>query len=171
VVDQHALTLVWSHLDERLGGKSPIGPPKHVERVMINSTVLNPAETIAHELGHAVGMPHHGTGNYWRWDPRDATRNVYVAVQHGQNSGVLEGIMRYRAADYIKHMVGGKWQLDDYGPDAGLRTMFAEKDDGTGKAGDATPGCGNSLRRLVVSDRYDVDLATVLVNEGCITLE
>jgi hypothetical protein len=177
-VDQHALRLVWAILDEKLSGQSPIGPPWGVDNVQIKWTSVTP-DVIAHELGHAVGMPHHGSGNYWRPDPIDATKDVYVAVQHGQNSGVQEGIMRYRWADYLKHQVGGKWQLDDYGGYDGPRTMFAEQDKGTGvnapdqpwpklpKAGDATPECGNSMRYLVVSDRYNVDLSALFKKKGC----
>ena len=199
-VDQHALWVTKVRLDGA-AGQSCIGPPKFVPRVEIQKhpgpegAFMEP-HIVAHELGHAVGMPHHGRGDYNCEENADC-KTTYgvigiglVAVQHGQHSGCDQGLMRYIHARFIERIEGGKKQFPLYcwGPDLWCRetetlrqTLFCRSDKGTGvnapdpkaknpifpKAGDATPGCGNSLGYIRISDRYDTRRLQ-LIGKGCI---
>ncbi len=178
-VDQHGLWLTEGPLDERLAGRSyGIGPPKNVERVVIyydrKRGVFETSTTVAHELGHAVRMPHHGNTNHWvdsefRKVPRDSSDAKYsVAVEHGQNSGGEDCIMRYPPADYVEKIKNGVTIYYGYAgvlPDNRPKLRFCRGDGGTGVnapghrpwpiAGDATPMCGDSKGHLVVSDRFE----------------
>jgi hypothetical protein len=186
-IPQHGLYLKSTQLDQYTGGRSPIGPPKFVDKVEIGIGSEHP-DTIAHELGHAVGMPHHGNKNYWcvmvREGGRHCKDNVRynrvpenytgptlssVAVWQGQNSGGEECIMRYGTAGFIEKIERGRtlyfvYDFPDGKPDKD-RTRFCRNDKGTGvndsnrkpwpKAGNATPGCGNNLGYIRISDKYD----------------
>lgn len=151
VVDQHGLwmTRAWS---DDWGGRSHIGPPKYVDKVQI---AANYRDTVAHELGHAVGMPHHGKWDYkcagkpycqnkYGIEPGKYGTNaerLWVAVQQGQTSGGFECIMRYRSADLIERTEGGQIKYYPYGNPEEMRTAFCRTDRGTKrntKTGDAT---------------------------------
>jgi hypothetical protein len=66
------------------------------------------ARTIAHELGHMMGMPHHGEGDGYVDevpDPSGVSRRQHLAaVRGGQHSGDEACIMRYRNADLLCKM-------------------------------------------------------------------
>lgn len=110
-------------------------------------------------------------------------------MQHGQHSGCDEGYMRYVGARFIEEIRDGKKVIRNYCPDddpwcypaeSARQTLFCDSDTGTGvnapepedknpllpKAGDATPGCGNSLGHIRISDRYDSGLLQ-LNKMGC----
>ena len=52
---------------------------------------------LAHEIGHQVNI-HHPGNNDVRFIMDD---RHYIAVKHGQHSGNVQSVMRYRAADYF----------------------------------------------------------------------
>lgn len=164
LVPQHGLWLTTGRLDDKTAGRSPIGPPKNVDKVEIKQDYwqrAGPADyagTIAHELGHAVAIQHHGDGDYYVVASDDPAKEEFVAVQHGEHSGVEPCIMRYESADWIDRG-GGK--LDAYGAREYRGPLFCRLKAGTGvnapsrkpwpKAGDAARGaCRKQIR---VSDR------------------
>lgn len=170
VIDQHALWMKESRLSRGRAGQSPLGPPKNVDMVEIekNYEIKFFAETkpfvIAHELGHAVRIDHHGDGNYYCDEKDDCKKKFgkraglyYIAVQQGENSGVQECNMRYGWADYI--LRGTKYGR--YGDPEPKVKQFCMSDRGTGvngppspKTGDAMIGRGACMSRSCVSDRY-----------------
>lgn len=189
-VDQHGLRLTIVELDEGTAGQSPFGPPRYVDKVEFNPRYVRPGRdldlTVAHELGHAVGMPHHGRGDYLCKKSAECRRKLgaraaglKVAVQHGEHSGGQPCIMRYQDADLIERIDRGeKWfpAYCSYGEgdcsekeEQGAR--FCRSDRATGvnapehkpwpKAGEATRGCGNSMGRIRISDRYDSVLGQI----------
>lgn len=162
VVDQHGLVMVETSLDEGIAGKSPIGPPKYVDKVQIKKDYLNNESpnrgdalmvTIAHELGHAVGIQHHGTGDYKREFRRGELPCVisdgellWVAVQNGQHSGVENCIMRYRSATVVER--GGKFECYSGGAQ---KELFCNAKGPNPLVGEATNG--NCMRQICLSDR------------------
>ena len=186
-VNQHGLWMTgWE--SEEWGGQAAIGPPKNVTKVQIAE--VTPA-VIAHELGHAAGMPHHGHGDYscggkakCRDQIGSRSANGKVAVQGGQSSGGESCLMRYPYGDrdLIERKEGGQPSYVPYYRKgekwAGPQNRFCRSDKGTGvnaagyapdgpKAGPATKDCGNSLGYIRISDRYDTR-ASELAAKGCL---
>ncbi len=61
LVDQHCLKLKRGPLPDGVAGMSyGIGPPKNVERTVIKNGNDGGSSLVAHEVGHSVGMRHHG---------------------------------------------------------------------------------------------------------------
>ena len=82
-----------------------LGPPRRVDRVIVDyakcmSFTYIPGnfaqQTVVHELGHGVGIPHHGFTNY-------SSKGFYVAMEGGQNAGDADCAMRYNSADFYLH--------------------------------------------------------------------
>lgn len=174
VTAQHGLRMKEARLDREypgksVGGESVLGPPpKKVDWVKIQWNYgkffkkENLDASVAHELGHAVGMDHHGEGNYiCKEKPHclseDIRPNNYIAVQQGQNSGVASCIMRYNSADYYEKSDAVKFYF--YETETAPQTIFCDKKQGTGvngephkRTGDAA--LGNCLSQICVNDRY-----------------
>ena len=132
-------------------------------------------ETIAHELGHAVSMDHHGeTNTTWDYNPPGPAQTITytIASPGGQNSGNDQCIMRYTSAHYYRHQTAGAaWVYYGYGGaeavntpvlvSDGARVLFCDAAAGTGvnAAGRAPrPKCGNAnvgncLGQIRISDR------------------
>ena len=130
-------------------------------------------ETIAHEMGHAVWIDHHGDGDYDLsikdctgstplCDQKKTARNklkgfaaslgkrlddVFIAVMHGENSGSLTCFMRYNSADFIEFSPG---RFKPYGPAESNLSIFCNDKSGT-KCGDAARG--ECLKQIRVSDK------------------
>jgi hypothetical protein len=175
IVDQHGVVIVSADIGPHAGGQSPIGPPKYVDKVEMN--LDNPTwrpgyriTTIAHELCHALGVNHHGDGNYWMtFDPSKnpglpLADDINVAVQQGECSGDQTCIMRYRSADFVERAKGDPRSLAAYGLPEPDGTSLCITDAGTGvndpahrpfpKCGKAQAGRGKCFLLLTVSDMY-----------------
>jgi hypothetical protein len=94
------------------GVASHVNPPERGHSTVIlqyeNKRVPDRTElglTVAHELGHMMGLPHHGSGDGFldeTPDPAGVThRSHYAAVRGGQHSGDQACIMRYGVADLL----------------------------------------------------------------------
>jgi hypothetical protein len=81
------------------------------------------AGTIAHELGHALNILHHG----FIWEEFGA--DCDVAYLGGLWSGDLTCVMRYHAPSYYTHGGGTKW---DYPTEGVSKNRFCESPAGTG---------------------------------------
>jgi hypothetical protein len=199
VVDQHGLVLQSDPAtDALLGEVSAFGPPKNVEVVKVYTSrfvstgsagsaagflpgpvFVDMDEVVAHELGHAVGMRHHGQSRTYRewWlppAPADETTRargkrhtgpelcgivlpaeVLFGRKHNQTSGNVTCLMRY------PHW-GRAFEQEDGSVDCARRNpvhdMFCRSRRGTGfnagnrVAGDADKG--NCKAQLVVNDGY-----------------
>ena len=180
VVEQHGLVMLarYTSKDALLGMVTKIGPPKNVEEVKIflrnmyhytsrgrvRGLTLN--EVVAHELGHAVAIRHHGqTGTRKEtWYPPGGlselsplhnthTRPVMCGVRlpgevlfgekHNQSSGNLTCFMRYKGHGDAFEQENGTIDCAGADPD---QTIFCESKTGTAwnagnrVAGDATKG-------------------------------
>ncbi len=133
VVEQHGLVMLPRYTPRKglLGEVTDFGPPKNVEEVKIyllnmyhyrssdRMRGLQLDETVAHELGHAVGIRHHGDTSTWKetwyppggWSELSPLHNTYTRPilcgvrlpgevlfgrKHNQSSGVLDCYMRYK---------------------------------------------------------------------------
>jgi hypothetical protein len=124
---QHGLHLVNERLPDGTLGHSDYGPPGKVDKIRVDKTQLLRfpngavmlARTIFHELGHAIGIYHHGDTNLrgpivilncinGHFGPnsgavagsvngKSACKFDAVAVRGGQNSGNQECPMKYIA--------------------------------------------------------------------------
>jgi len=179
VTDQHCLVLLYEDLDGPPGKVSGFGPPKNVDKVMIDWSYGSgdTNDTVAHELGHAVGMQHHG--NKLREDVEvHPHSNILSGVAHAythpgvtlcgkflpatlelgqkgdQASGVENCIMRYRSSADIYQQSDGSFHCHRKGRP---RLFFCESTSGTGQnsggrmAGHASNG--NCLGQMIVNDK------------------
>lgn len=131
--DQHLLflkNLNMPGLYGRAEGKGP-GVPETCHTVKIDVArclATNEQElkcTIAHELGHACNLFHHGQINYkvtsWQllqpdgtWGPWLFGSTLSVAAQGGQESGVETCIMRYDGENLYENPAGNlRWRKKD----------------------------------------------------------
>jgi hypothetical protein len=186
-VDQHGLKMVQYQFFDRgigdnkvgTGGDTPLGPPKNVDEIRIQrdyEKYFSDSKTgaIAHELGHAVRMDHHGEGNYLCGE-RISCKNYferleqacgddeackkqyrgkeyfYIAVKHGENSGDENCIMRYTDAHYYEKTETWPTTFPPYGR-VGGRSKFCSSKGTNEKNGDATRG--NCMGQICVSDKY-----------------
>lgn len=190
VVFQHALRMKatrCSSQGRQWGGLSSLGPPKKVDMVEIRAKYElyygdGKKYTIAHELGHAVCLDHHGDGNYFcatgdknpgcyylrkqlaKQDPGIKMNDIYIAVQQGENSGVEDCLMRYVWAHYFARTENGTTVYYSYGDPEKFSSSFCTESLGTGvnarnhkpfpKAGDAQAGRGICFNKLCVNDNY-----------------
>lgn len=165
-----------------------MGPPKNVFKVYVN--VANHGDmqykfvredyqaTVAHELGHAIGMPHHGnpifsdwkkevrkaTGGASDWLPgkvvdydslcgRDLPATFRFGNKHNQGSGDLPCIMRYTYVASVYEQEDGS--IDCAGAEPN-QNMFCETTAGTGwnggNRGAGNAANGNCMSYLQVND-------------------
>lgn len=131
---QKGLRLMDRKLGEDIGGQvhPTVGTPNTVEWVGIDTskdTFFAFGATfdglVAHELGHAVNMPHHG-------DPSSSSRictdtPIFVARPGGQYSGVWNCVMRYNTPLSYEGWDG----VCHPAPAGGPRTMFCRSKAGT----------------------------------------
>ena len=113
--DQHAIQLInYPFTDENgiLGVCDPgLGPPRNVHMVYIDVDEINDnvrregakfrdylKQVVLHELGHAVGIEHHGSSDRY-FDPKYGR----VAREGGQHSGDMDCAMRYVGAEFYLH--------------------------------------------------------------------
>jgi len=137
-----------------LGRAAHVGPPLQNANTALNIEGNN--RTLAHEIGHQVNI-HHPGNNDVRLIMDD--RHHYIAVKHGQHSGNVQSIMRYRAADYFcdSHQIMCKaqawlgeihedWILVKWGTESPDLYILSQDEKGTGAnsnnamAGDAVNG-------------------------------
>jgi hypothetical protein len=104
---QHALNLLEDKLSGGVNGQtSDFGPPKYVSSVKIDvdhcrdTANLLPRmadqlkRVVIHELGHGVGIQHHGDSN---------DRPKGIAFERGQNSGDVNCAMKYVLWRFYQH--------------------------------------------------------------------
>ena len=165
IVDQHgiyAFYLDFSKLDLDADGepdldvdgttlplREPIRSPGDVVFVVIDKNVDNMEKAVAHELGHCVGIDHHGDGNQdltkdelrQMLNPEDPTgvlaalekitdRDKFkLAVWQGENSGDSGCFMRFPPADFYQRDDG---QIYLYPSDDSLGSSLCTSAAGTG---------------------------------------
>jgi len=153
-------------VDDRLPG---FGPPRYVSRVVIDYWQASDTakrwgimpelirQLVVHEMGHAIGMRHHG-------DTNDSSKGI--AIEGGQNSGDAFCAMRYIHWRWYLHKLRDgqpqptpqryRWKRE--GPAFG----YCDSPLGTGlnkigtedwHCGNASPGRGNCLSQIRVNDR------------------
>jgi hypothetical protein len=107
---QHGLYLAVGDLVNGHGGESILGPPVSVQSVTIDwkqstkcdSYSPNYAKaTVVHELGHAVGIDHHGKAQY------QTSKGETVAQEGGEYSGDTNCAMKYVGASFYVHRSAG----------------------------------------------------------------
>jgi hypothetical protein len=176
------LGLDGTYLDDFLtwiAGGSGMGPPKNVVKVVISSGQMH-AGLVPHELGHSVGVYHHGdgpfppkkemiypntTGNkilFWRNVHNGPTlggqtlpAEFYIGIKNTQYSGDDHCIMRYFNNYQTAYKYNGDFEIadDDY-----KRDYFCNSSSGTGINADGhcaeDASKGDCIHQFVVSDMY-----------------
>jgi len=177
VVDQHGLWIASSKtVQAHAGAQSPYGPPKYVDKVeMTNDNAAWDRGyrdyVIAHELCHALCVPHHGGSFRWQWFKRGEHRlsalgglDLFIATQGGEHSGNEWCLTRYRWAHLIERVASDPRSLVEYGSPEPYGTTLCYTAKGTGvnapghqpypKCGDASEGRGACMSKITVSDVY-----------------
>ena len=193
--DVYAIYLKNDALEDGVVGDTVGGPsvPRNIERVKISTanirTIYNAdvvqaetASTIAHELGHATNVWHHGENppDYEIGDVRcalpdgktahykSAGDGMLVAAKGGSWSGNDECIMRYDSANFYENSSGNcQWQHGGktvhgylYGQDppgttmcwSGRGTGVNDPTNPKNKAGDASPGRGDCIHKFCMKN-------------------
>jgi hypothetical protein len=168
VVDQHGLILrMFPSLDDRFAGYCFCDRqrPKGAERVTVKPAYRH-SDTVTHELGHAVGMWHHGEAV---WPENEEIRAMTggikdllpgrvhsgpilcgkplpakfkVGTKGDQGSGNHQCFMKYEHFHYVYEQTGGAYDCMPATP----RSLFDDSAQGTGPngsnrtAGNATKG-------------------------------
>jgi hypothetical protein len=159
LVDQHGLFVEYGGIsgddeDDKMEAdgvtralRDPPRSPGDVLKVMISSWAG--ATTVPHELGHCVGILHHGDGNRYitRWEVEhslnpEASSEVleamtyigdedryYLAVWQGENSGSSECFMRYHSANFYQRADG---KIYIYPPRDERGSWLCDSQEGTG---------------------------------------
>jgi hypothetical protein len=180
VHDQHCLILKLGPLEEKYGGMSyGLGPPKNVEKVVVNEMHGVTNNVVEHELGHGVGMRHHGeipwTEDKFTIYPMTSTwkdlipwRRIHsgptlcgktlpadfsIGEKGDQASGIVDCYMRYNNWRDIYPQAAGDF---DCHPKGHARSMFCDGSNGTlfnrmGRTADNSTR-GNCKEQLVVND-------------------
>ena len=179
VVDQHGLILTLDpSLEDDVAGRCvcDLERPKGAERVTVAPDSRD-SDTVAHELGHAVGMAHHGNV---AWPEKESIRamtsgfrdllpgrvhsgpmlcgkalpaNFRVGTKGDQGSGHAQCIMKYGHYHYVYEQAGGDY---DCMPNT-TRKIFDDSPQGTGPNGfnrtadNATNG--NCLSQIWISSK------------------
>ncbi len=146
-------------MEDQVAGFTTIGPPgrNHNTLIMLGASsmfnfALNTADsdtvgTLAHEIGHQMGLPHHGDTEGLR---TLNGKEVWIACLGGQHSGDEDCFMKYNCAqkfialDWVPQTNLGRWlsggKLVDYTDPYKKRTHFCNTPHGSGQCGDATEG-------------------------------
>jgi hypothetical protein len=142
------------------GVASHVGPPRRGLNAMalqyrIETRAAQPWEVVGHELGHLMGVAHHGDtdGSVVLDEPTAsgiAAGRQAVVVKGGQHSGDFNCIMKYESARLFCALPilppYSSWFYDDYPRQARTVTALCTSPTGTGTnaggawAGDATVG-------------------------------
>ena len=124
--------------------------------------------TLAHEIGHNLGIPHHGDGDgeltttLKSSGGREIESSFYVACRGGEHSGRKDCFMKYNCADYFLDMdfvpkswitravmgMRDKLKTFDKETEYGAENYFCTDSQGEGVCGNARNG--NCLGRLQV---------------------
>ena len=117
------------------------------------------AGTIAHEIGHNINCPHHGTGEAYRLLPGE-TKEYWVACLQGQHSGERDCFMTYNAARFFFNgrpvpsagldALVAQGKIVPYPDPWGTRQAFCSTDAGGGAAGNAASGAGDCLSHIKI---------------------
>jgi hypothetical protein len=192
--DVYALNLRPEALDDGLIGLALGGPgvPRDIIRVIVDTSKIarllgDAAEpqkesTIAHELGHATNIWHHGERppDYMvdnvRCTLKDGSTQQFprvagwtVATQGGSYSGNDTCLMRYISASFYENANGACWWIHDgtlrkgwgYGSVDSPGTTLCPSGAGTGvndpsdpnnRAGNASPGRGNCIHKFCLKN-------------------
>jgi hypothetical protein len=193
--DQHGVKMVEFQFitgdtgNKKVGtaGDTPLGPPKKVDEIRIQQDYEkyyygSRTDAIAHELGHAVRMDHHGEGDYLCGERIGCMKyfeeleracgdnerckrqykdkeNFYIAVMHGETSGDETCIMRYDTAQYYEKTDTWPTTFVPYGRIVGTRTRFCSYPKDQGDNGPSNPKTGYATKgdcmgQICVSDKY-----------------
>jgi hypothetical protein len=193
--DVYALYLENDALEDGVVGDTVGGPsvPRDIERVKISTSNIRKtykadvveaeiASTIAHELGHATNVRHHGEDppDYEIGDVRctlpdgktahykSTGGGMLVAAKGGSWSGNDECIMRYDSANFYENPKGNcTWQHNGttvhgllYGQDppgtticwSGKGTGVNDPANPNNKAGNASPGRGDCIHKFCMKN-------------------
>jgi hypothetical protein len=153
--------------------------PRLPDHIAGGTAIFTLSDVVAHEMGHAVGMRHHGDSEVYEewWQPpareNEATQQrgprhtseqlcgytlpapVVFGHKHNQSSGDLVCLMRYPTQGVAFKQEDGSVQCRGRSP---ARDSFCERPDGTGwNQGNRVAGHaarGNCKGQIVVNDSY-----------------
>lgn len=172
--DQYILVLVpgeqvkGAMADISLGRASHVGPPTRDAHTILlaegrllageatRDGRLTAAWVVAHEVGHNINIPHHGTGDGLRVVDGKIS---WIACLNGQHSGQEDCIMRYRTSAYFFNGRPVPERLDASPVTSGqlvpftvgdIGDLFCETPAGASLCKDAQPGSGSCLTRIKV---------------------